>query len=759
MTPKGVLDMRNKDTGDVRGDTSFVLSRRTVAYQCRQDPSSFFCSGLTQFAGDDSNSTDIIIEFQLEVDGQWGPYLFCNPVDSKNPLGPWDCDVDLGGSSTVPPPQCKKFNYSLYGKAAWTGFGAKNTSAPDIGACCGIANARSAHSKWNWYNESKQCETFSLALGNKDCHQCTLGYFDNTPPPCNCSRVHKTVGRENLTVTFAGFNSMHPAGGIWFSHPAQGECKGGHYVGDGSGCTWRVIQNVKTIHAPCMYERMDGNVENYDKGCFAACPQPKNVTGDCYLKCYSASSAQMTHEQLIAPWTKAFASDDAKSGGCPPSPSTTTTTSDMLETGKKKVVATPMPTTLENDLNSIVQAEADKYDCAISASIYSASRSIAMSAAAGTTSLKPLARNVTADDIFIWGSITKPSTGTAILRAVQQGKITLNDTISQYIDPMIAQMAKDYPNDVNFTTSEDLWGEDIHQVTIWHLATMNSGVPDFDTAKPYPPPPKDALRKTIYSNPTHDYAPHELISFAWVATGSLEFTPGTKRFRYSSTNFVLLGLILAHLDGQIRWTDYEQSTFLPANIRKELESVVYYRMGAPSNRTEIVGYDRTSYNGHSPTSLPGTDVSDVHGVFGGWTASDFTSDTLDAAKFAYHVYSTETQELLTSEHQKLMIPTNGIYGFATFDLSFENGYSKTKYGKSYGHIGATYGYDSMLSYHPALDVTIAIGTNMENDDQTHPSDTLCVLYGAIYNHLTNSTDSCTYTMRGYYGGECKCTSR
>ena len=51
MTPKGVLDMRNKDTGDVRGDTSFVLSRRTVAYQCRQDPSSFFCSGLTQFAG------------------------------------------------------------------------------------------------------------------------------------------------------------------------------------------------------------------------------------------------------------------------------------------------------------------------------------------------------------------------------------------------------------------------------------------------------------------------------------------------------------------------------------------------------------------------------------------------------------------------------------------------------------------------------------------------------------------------------------
>jgi hypothetical protein len=78
-------------------------------------------------------------------------------------------------------------------------------------------------------------------------------------------------------------------------------------------------------------------------------------------------------------------------------------------------------------------------------------------------------------------------------------------------------------------------------------------------------------------------------------------------------------------------------------------------------------------------------------------------------------------------------------------------------GQAYGHIGATYGFDTMLSYHPALDVTIAIGTNMENDDQTHPSDTLCVLFAAVKNVLTGSADTCAYTDRGYYGGECKCT--
>jgi hypothetical protein len=317
MTPQGVENMGNKDTGDIHGDASFVLSRRTVAYQCRANPNSYFCSGLTQFAGDDSNSTDQIIEFKIETDGQWGPYLFCNPLNSSIPKGPWSCDVSLGGSSTVPPPQCKALNYSLYDKVKWTGFGAKNTSADSIGDCCSIANNRKAGTKWNWYKTDKQCETLSFQLGNKDCRDCTIGYVDDTPPPCNCSRVHKTVGRENLTITFRGFKSMHPAGGVWFSHPEQGECKDGHYVGDGSGCTWRVVETVKTIRAACMYKVMDSNVENYDKSCFSSCPQPRNVTGNCYLKCYSDASSKMTHDQLAAPWARAFKSNDPKEGGCP----------------------------------------------------------------------------------------------------------------------------------------------------------------------------------------------------------------------------------------------------------------------------------------------------------------------------------------------------------------------------------------------------------------------------------------------------------
>lgn len=69
MTMKDVYDLSDKDTGDIAGDTGFVLSKKDNAWYCRQNPKDFGCTNLAQFDGDESNSTDIVLEMKAEVDG------------------------------------------------------------------------------------------------------------------------------------------------------------------------------------------------------------------------------------------------------------------------------------------------------------------------------------------------------------------------------------------------------------------------------------------------------------------------------------------------------------------------------------------------------------------------------------------------------------------------------------------------------------------------------------------------------------------
>ena len=121
---------------------------------------------------------------------------------------------------------------------------------------------------------------------------------------------------------------------------------------------------------------------------------------------------------------------------------------------------------------------------------------------------------------------------------------------------------------------------------------------------------------------------------AWVAS----FTPETLK---GTSNCALLPttrathILVARPTG---WEDFDQASFLPPAVKSKLPSVKYVRRGAPANVTRLTGYDRTSYNGHSAKAMPGVNVRDVHGVFGGWSASDYTSTVSDAATLAYEVY-------------------------------------------------------------------------------------------------------------------------
>ena len=284
--------------------------------------------------------------------------------------------------------------------------------------------------------------------------------------------------------------------------------------------------------------------------------------------------------------------------------------------------------------------------------------------------------------------------------------------------------------------------------------------------------------------------PGSLINQTWVATGSLNYPPGTN-LSYSSTNFVLLGLLAAKLRGAASWDEFEQASIfdrLPAERKALYSNLTFATHSPPSKWTDVHGLDRTSYNGANASARPGKDVWHVAGVYAGWTASDLTASVADVARFGYDLHGAKGPRILSKSSQKLMVPVSPFYGFATMNLSFAgiSGQSTTgPYAKVYGHLGAvswrtiqtslvcpverafllstvscraqTYGYDSLIAYYPGLDVAISVASDIETDNQAQPSDTMCLAYNAILAAFTGTPEpSCRYIKGSYYGGKCEC---
>lgn len=135
-------------------------------------------------------------------------------------------------------------------------------------------------------------------------------------------------------------------------------------------------------------------------------------------------------------------------------------------------------------------------------------------------------------DHFRVGSITKTFVVTALLQLVDQGKVSLDDTISNYIP--------DVPN-----------GD---KITLRQLANMTSGLPNYTKNKDW--------LEVFLKEKAKIWTPEELLKYAFSLPNNFE--PGTK-FEYCNTNTVLLGLVIEKISGM------KIGEFLAENILKPLK--------------------------------------------------------------------------------------------------------------------------------------------------------------------------------------------
>lgn len=124
---------------------------------------------------------------------------------------------------------------------------------------------------------------------------------------------------------------------------------------------------------------------------------------------------------------------------------------------------------------------------------------------------------ITTDDHVRIASITKTFTGTVVLQLVEEGKLSLDDTLA----PFMSGIA------------------DGEQITIRQLLNMTAGVFDYTTDPVFAP--------TYQADPAIAFS-HEQ-ALALMRQHPADFAPGTQ-VHYSNSNTYLLGLIIEHVTGQ-----------------------------------------------------------------------------------------------------------------------------------------------------------------------------------------------------------------
>jgi len=413
--------------------------------------------------------------------------------------------------------------------------------------------------------------------------------------------------------------------------------------------------------------------------------------------------------------------------------------------------ATP-PVGLAASLEKVVKNTSATWNCSVSLTIKTAQWEI--SVAHGTIDYTT-GLQATPADKYAWGSVTKLLTGSNILKLVSEGVFDLDEEVMKHVDPFFAKMAKANPHQ-GFASMADLWGaENITGTTFRKLLHMTAGVPDFDTATPcYPHPCEstDSLRALLYKIPSKSLSPTQLMNVPWVKHHWRHCVRSwaPEPFCYSSTNFMLLGMVLAAHSNATSWETYDQETSLPPSIQGKAKFAL---SGAPSKYSPVHGYDRTAYN--VPEGQHNDhDDHDVDGVFSGWTASDIVANVSTVANLAWEILGPPSA-IAPKKYADMMNPGKGFYGLATHNLSSKTGRTD-KYGVTYGHLGATYGYQGLVGWFPELEFTIAVATNIETDDQQQPAMAFCLGYNEAISAITGKKTSCTFKTGGYYGGGCRC---
>ncbi|WP_367043899.1 serine hydrolase domain-containing protein [Streptomyces sp. Je 1-332] len=278
---------------------------------------------------------------------------------------------------------------------------------------------------------------------------------------------------------------------------------------------------------------------------------------------------------------------------------------------------------------------------------------------------------MSADSFVRIGSETKTFTVTALLQLVDEGRVKLDDPISTYV--------KGVPNG--------------RHITLRHLAEMRSGL--------FPYTEDAGFIRDVLSDAQRTFTPRQSLAYGFKHRNTS--APG-KKFQYSNTNLVLLGLVIEKVTGRPLADVIHHRVLRPANLRHTL-----FPRGNEFPAPHPRGYTNQTLSGEV------ADATNWNPSWA-WAAGAMISNLHDLRHWAKSV---ATGQLLSQKTQKQRLKTlpTGIPG-TTYGL----GILKTS--GWIGHNGSIPGYETVTVYLPSQKATLVIMMNTDITTQGQEPSTL-----------------------------------
>jgi CubicO group peptidase (beta-lactamase class C family) len=283
-----------------------------------------------------------------------------------------------------------------------------------------------------------------------------------------------------------------------------------------------------------------------------------------------------------------------------------------------------------------------------------------------------------ANDRFNIGSITKPLVATTVLQLVEEGKLSLNDTLAQKLPDLADKIANS------------------DRITIRQMLSMTSGIAEY-----FPSGLETEALPSLENSSILEqkYTPQQLISR--IENKPASFEPGQK-VEYTNSNYLLLGQIVEAVTGSTLAQQMRSRIFEPLGMTN-----TFY----PPQERFPGGLTR----GYTDFGADGK-LEDARAEKGNLSLADaagaVVSTPSDIARFAQALFkgqllAPDTLEEMV-EGRDGNIEGGGIQGSYGLGIGIAD---VPNLGKVWAHPGTYWGWASLMAYIPDRDITVVI---MEN---------------------------------------------